>query len=91
VKKGAQAKGNEVKDGEGNNEPVDEFHIIPERLRARTKRKPSYLEEDGVEEEEEDEDWFNEEGDGDDEVPKVPKSEQVGGWHLHLRKVKSSA
>jgi hypothetical protein len=23
VKKGAQAKGNEVKDGEGNNEPVD--------------------------------------------------------------------
>jgi hypothetical protein len=93
--KGAQAKGdeaqcNEVKGGEGNNEPVDEQHILAERLRARTKRKPSYLEEDGAEEEE-DEDWFNEEGDGDDEVPKVQKSEQVGGWHLHLRKVKSSA
>jgi hypothetical protein len=95
VKKGVQAKGdeaqcNEVKGGEGNNEPVDEQHILAERLRARTKRKPSYLEEDGAEEEE-DEDWFNEEGDGDDEVPKVQKSEQVGGWHLHLRKVKSSA
>ncbi|KAH8939040.1 hypothetical protein BDL97_15G016300 [Sphagnum fallax] len=80
VKKGAQAKGdeaqcNEVKGGEGNNEPVDEQHILAERLRARTKRKPSYLEEDGAEEEE-DEDWFNEEGDGDDEVPKVQKSEQ---------------
>ncbi len=49
------------------------------------------MEEDGAEEEEEDEDWFNEEGDGDDEVPKVQKSEQVGGWHLHLRKVRSSA
>jgi hypothetical protein len=69
---------------------MQEQHILAERLRARTKRKPSYLEEDGAEEEE-DEDWFNEEGDGDDEVPKVQKSEQVGGWHLHLRKVKSSA
>jgi chromodomain-helicase-DNA-binding protein 4 len=59
---------------------VQEFNSLAERLRARTKRKPSYLEEDGAQEEEQEEqeqdDWFDEEGDGDEEFLEVHKMEQ---------------
>jgi hypothetical protein len=61
---------------------VQEFNSLAERLRARTKRKPSYLEEDGAQEEEQEEqeqdDWFDEEGDADEEFLEVHKMEQVG-------------
>ncbi|CAK9195050.1 unnamed protein product [Sphagnum troendelagicum] len=72
---GEEMQGNDEINNAGAN-----FNSLAERLRARTKRKPSYLEEDGAQEEEQEEqeqdDWFDEEGDGDEEFLEVHKMEQ---------------
>jgi hypothetical protein len=56
---------------------VQEFNSLAERLRVRTKRKPSYAEEEEAMEEEEWEEELDVGGDEDDESLEVLKMEQV--------------
>ena len=55
----------------------EQFNSLAERLRLRTNRKPSYVEEEGAEEEDSQEEVEPEAGNKDDETLEVLKMEQV--------------
>lgn len=62
---------------------MQEFNSLAERLRVRTKRKPSYAEEEEAMEEEEWEEELDVGGEEDDESLEVLKMEQVSCITLH--------